>query len=591
MPPEDPLGRRGPSLDNFLRKEPSPNDPCPPVCPYNKKCTYGNKCKYYHPERGLQPHKMVSEKMAEQAKQKIKERKKLAQSMSSGAAERQRSIAAKAKLSKTKSAQPGGPKTPLSRTKSLLVGGQRAAHAAPIPANPLPQALIAPSASPDMIVVSVTNTDEEDSRRENTVEEQQEEQRLQAAAHQRCSQSQGTVMPLAVEKEEEEEGTLLRPPSHWSSNHMALRPIHSDPSCLKNSYGSGHLALAKKLSDESAAEDRQTPSPLALPEQNLHRKLQRQLSLKGPEDHRLLLLGQSGAARTTSMDSLPKGPLCEDQSSRHVLLHATQSSGTWADRPLNRHVPVTRMGSAPVFHVNDSSPANPVSLKPPPPITRQNSTSDPQLNLYHEDAYIHPSASSMMLRPMAQSPLASQPFMTPYGPSRRIAFSPSIALMGPRATPPPLHQQALMNAVGPAAASAHSSLFGRLSSSDQSAEGVCNTSMDGSPLSVASPPVFNSPGTQHLQPSAFAFPDQSNPIPQQPQHLPAAAFSMPGMDHACRMPVQPPPQNGPLAMSDPRYSTYFHLCHLFPKEKVQFVMQQYPYETNPEVLCRYLLSC
>ncbi|XP_072019127.1 endoribonuclease ZC3H12A-like [Amphiura filiformis] len=51
MPPDDPLGRHGPSLDNLLRKRPTAPDHPPQACPYGKKCTYGNKCKYYHPER------------------------------------------------------------------------------------------------------------------------------------------------------------------------------------------------------------------------------------------------------------------------------------------------------------------------------------------------------------------------------------------------------------------------------------------------------------------------------------------------------------------------------------------------------------
>lgn len=37
------------------------------ICPYGakKKCTYGNKCKFFHPERGTQPHKSVTEKLSD----------------------------------------------------------------------------------------------------------------------------------------------------------------------------------------------------------------------------------------------------------------------------------------------------------------------------------------------------------------------------------------------------------------------------------------------------------------------------------------------------------------------------------------------
>ncbi|KAH0622371.1 hypothetical protein JD844_024627 [Phrynosoma platyrhinos] len=51
MPPDDPLGRHGPSLVNFLRKKPLFPEPKWQLCPYDKKCTYGIKCKFSHPER------------------------------------------------------------------------------------------------------------------------------------------------------------------------------------------------------------------------------------------------------------------------------------------------------------------------------------------------------------------------------------------------------------------------------------------------------------------------------------------------------------------------------------------------------------
>ncbi|XP_397264.2 probable ribonuclease ZC3H12C isoform X2 [Apis mellifera] len=70
MPPDDPLGRSGPTLDNFLRIFPKKSDPAPP-CPYAKKCTYGNKCKFRHPERGPHPQKSVTEKLVEHVQKQL----------------------------------------------------------------------------------------------------------------------------------------------------------------------------------------------------------------------------------------------------------------------------------------------------------------------------------------------------------------------------------------------------------------------------------------------------------------------------------------------------------------------------------------
>ncbi|XP_038076421.1 probable ribonuclease ZC3H12B isoform X2 [Patiria miniata] len=76
MPPDDPLGRHGPSLDNFLRMKPTMPDHLPQACPYGKKCTYGNKCKYYHADRPNRPMKSISETLKERDKTR-KEKAKL----------------------------------------------------------------------------------------------------------------------------------------------------------------------------------------------------------------------------------------------------------------------------------------------------------------------------------------------------------------------------------------------------------------------------------------------------------------------------------------------------------------------------------
>ncbi|TSO15197.1 Endoribonuclease ZC3H12A [Bagarius yarrelli] len=63
MPPDDPLGRNGPTIENFLRKRPLISETRLQHCPYGKKCTYGVKCKFYHPERSNQPQLSVADEL------------------------------------------------------------------------------------------------------------------------------------------------------------------------------------------------------------------------------------------------------------------------------------------------------------------------------------------------------------------------------------------------------------------------------------------------------------------------------------------------------------------------------------------------
>ncbi|XP_017553164.1 probable ribonuclease ZC3H12D isoform X1 [Pygocentrus nattereri] len=63
MPPDDPLGRNGPTIENFLRKKPTGPENKQVHCPYGKKCTYGVKCKFYHPERSSHPQLSVADEL------------------------------------------------------------------------------------------------------------------------------------------------------------------------------------------------------------------------------------------------------------------------------------------------------------------------------------------------------------------------------------------------------------------------------------------------------------------------------------------------------------------------------------------------
>nr|DBA26738.1 TPA: hypothetical protein GDO54_010960 [Pyxicephalus adspersus] len=75
MPPDDPLGRHGTTLSNFLRKTHASFDAERQLCPYGQKCTYGIKCKFSHPERLNQQQLSVADELRAKTKQVFKDYK------------------------------------------------------------------------------------------------------------------------------------------------------------------------------------------------------------------------------------------------------------------------------------------------------------------------------------------------------------------------------------------------------------------------------------------------------------------------------------------------------------------------------------
>ncbi|KAK6629949.1 hypothetical protein RUM43_003770 [Polyplax serrata] len=121
MPPDDPLGRSGPTLDNFLKVQHRKSDPAP-LCPYGKKCTYGNKCKYHHPERGSMPHKSVSDRLVEHAQKHWQARGNKESIGMNQLKGKSLSVPLSTTDDQTKQQHGAVRKIPLSRTKSSVPG-------------------------------------------------------------------------------------------------------------------------------------------------------------------------------------------------------------------------------------------------------------------------------------------------------------------------------------------------------------------------------------------------------------------------------------------------------------------------------------
>lgn len=331
----------------------------------------------------------------------------------------------------------------------------------------------------------------------------------------------------------------------WATIPSAL-PHNIAGSCAEmflEPDGGGHLFVAKRLSDPDnkamksfPKQSSQTHSHQAPEMANLHRKLQRQLTLNPAYDPRLAHLG-GYVDRSHPIISPPQEPYnllksqqeqadlmprSNSQENVHLLQQSSFSSHI-PHQPLGRmgsgnfpmssqvwdtmaeHQTVTRIASAP-----DSCHQWPPSAR----MQHLNSTSDTRLNLY-PDLQIHPHH---------QQHLGNFPEMQHH----RHWLNQSPGLDPPR----PM-----------------SSMMG---SSWQESGRARGTSQ-----------VINQP----VRPSSVPPPSIQGLI-QQHQGRPAS----------------------PEFCDSARYRLYFHLASIFPKEQVKSVMELYPQETNPQKICAAILT-
>ena len=395
---------------------------------------------------------------------------------------------------------------------------------------------------------------------------------------------------------------------------------------------SGHLLLAKKLSDEADESDKlrkmeslketdpiQT-SPLVTPAEQIKpkqpvskQKLSRQLSLQGSEDPRLR---QGHAALKAQYSHDPRhleqrytsepgqGMLLSDfihsqSSDRSGYPHAHSvtdltSPGQQSGHEYHTNPALTRLPSAPdPYMVRQHVPPR-MSL-----MMRQNSTSDPQLHtLDQEDP-----------RPYMQG-MASRGTL----PMKDTTGSVTFQIGGTPVPKPHMHighmSPSFSQTVPP---HVYSSQYGSMPVSIPGMSYVRTQSINQAHAQSFSPsyrmsmagqrPVMDVSGQPIWDPHP-SYLTQAPPRNNTPVSMPATAVPV-------SMPVGPPPvsipsgggatgfqgpspgqlpEDAPILAGDPRYKLYYHLCELFPEQKVRAVMNIHPDTTDPNEICAYIIG-
>lgn len=627
MPPEDPLGRHGPSLDNFLKHPHAISQECrPPPCPYgSKKCTYGNKCKFYHPERGNIPQKSVTDKLAEQSKQRLQE------------------VRAKQEGKKKEPLSAGRkPKLALQRTKSL--------------ASELPADLVADKVEKDLRELTLDDIlkrePEKDEKWKQYDDKLSEKRKQLEKAEEEDKMKQEEVKKLVEFDHLRKLQSNTRSNTPSPSNRLSPSPIRHQEQFL-----SGHLLLAKKLSDEAnesklrrSEEHSYTKSPLAatqsvpvVPQQPVsqppqHKKLSRQYSLQGSHDPRLKPSVRPQVSYDPNMynrgQSAFGGEPYQPQPSRaifgqqaheqyyrpdedNVMHSASYVRESYKHRLLNQderfltpesHMALTRMQSAPEVPQHLREQYQPMG-RPIGKMIRQNSSSDTQLHVMggenesmgynfvphgnverfttrHDSVTYH--IGSQNQQEQYRRSMSGQ---FHYQTDQMYSHHHSTSNDPPWGFPEPPLQQGFGGMGSHSGIPGHQPLFNRGSSQE-----FTSLRTRGGPVWSDSQTLqtmsYSSAGDQRNEPYQHYVPTtdyhmQSQMAPDcfgaqsRPAGVPILGASNSSSQSSNYQPILP---------TDKRYSIYYHLCGLFPEEKVRVVMNQFPELDNPQELCAYIIG-
>ncbi|XP_021708829.1 endoribonuclease rege-1 isoform X2 [Aedes aegypti] len=373
MPPDDPLGRSGPTLDNFLRVQPRKGDP-PPPCPYGKKCTYGNKCKFYHPERGSMPHKSVTERLSEYAARHLQARSEGGAVGSGRTVVQGKSLSVPLSNSSSETSPINDKRKALCRTRSN----------------------VPPDTGSSSTSASIYGV--------NPGDQLQQQQHLHLQQHPFMptpNRSNWDISPLSLPPHNLVDSQIF-PKSHSIENisKETYNQLHHSNSYSASLWNRQQQQQQQQQAQQSQQQQQQQPvdpcdRSVVDPSVNLHRKLQRQLTLNPAGcDPRIYQMQRNVAA--IGQQQQQQQQQGQQQLSPHRPLAPSLSGGARPNPAAqwDLHQNVTRIASAP-------DPSRPWHTGPPPA-----SSSEPHINLWPPPAQqqIPGNAGSGVIGPPQQPP-------------------------------------------------------------------------------------------------------------------------------------------------------------------------------------------